>query len=657
MHSYRARLTAALLALIASACSTHPGSSDAGPKDAGVDAGVVDGGIDAGPMCSFAVHQGQGLPCNRDGDCTTGRCYVPLTGGGYCTTTCSPGTSGSCVSGYECISAADRGDNACARSSGTSAPVSPLPFGSPCNQDSDCAGEGALCDTVLNASGLPYSFCTRFCEEGQSRACGECGACVSPPQGGSSECMPTGNGALGTQCDQNSDCGSFYCRGFCTVLCSSGGNVIDCPEGTVCRSIVANGQQFGLCMTNAQLGGTQAGGPCTFDLECASGSTCHISPGADHGTCLAGTNLGTPCTTDNNCASGLVCRPVAPGLRRVGQSPDPDKLVCTHDCLTPCGSSATCVALDLDTNLRLYQDQSGTPQIVTLPSTASDVNPTFGNRWSAFTKSLTAGTYWIEVKAYHQAFGQYVLEISDGVHAEGQTGEAAGGNGTTGTAQTVVVPTSITGSFEGPGDLDYYKFTLGSDATLTVKTARGPGSACLPTSATGQVQWGDACTTDYECASGLCEQSIQVCGETCTRNSECGGVDPAPDAGPVDAGDPADAGDLGDAGPVDGGDAGDQNPTAFDAGPPAPICADFQTHRSCVRANAHAELPTGSDCHYSFECERGYCADYNGSVFCTQTCAGPTARCSVGMNGNQCILQTISPSGEPVSDYACVPTH
>jgi hypothetical protein len=148
-----------------------------------------------------------------------------------------------------------------------------------------------------------------------------------------------------------------------------------------------------------------------------------------------------------------------------------------------------------------------------------------------------------------------------------------------------------------------------------------------------------------------------VCGQTCTLNSDCGGIDPLPDAGPMDAGDP-DAGTATDGGVLaDGGDGGiiDMNPEAYDAGPPMPICADFQTHHSCVKADAHLELPTGSDCHYSFECERGYCADYNGSVFCTQACSGPTAHCGVGMSTNQCTLLTESPSGVPVSDYACVP--
>jgi hypothetical protein len=481
-----------LLAVLAAGCSSHTSGSDAGGKDAGFDAGPMEvdsGPVDAGPMCPFAVHQPQGLPCNRDADCTTGRCYAQLSGGGYCTTPCAAGSSGTCATGYECVSAADRGDNVCALTSGTPPPShAPLAFGSPCNADTDCAGAGAVCDSVLSADGNPYSFCTSFCDKTQSGVCGECGTCADAPQGGSAECRPKGNGALGDQCDQNSDCGTFYCRGFCTILCSSGtGDVIECPEGTVCRSLTSDGQTFGLCLSPAQIGGTQTGGPCTFDLECASGDTCHITPGAEHGTCQPGTGLGANCAMDSDCASGLVCRPIAPGLRHVGQVPENDALACTHDCTTPCGSSATCVALDLDTNLKLFQSQGGNPVQLTLPGSAADTNPTFGNRFSSFTQALSAGTYWVEVKAYHGAFGAYELEVTNG-GAEGQTAEAAGDNGTPATAQTITVPTKISGTFSGPGDLDDYTFTLAADTTVTVRTSRGPASACLPTSMTAQVQ-------------------------------------------------------------------------------------------------------------------------------------------------------------------------
>jgi hypothetical protein len=478
--------------------------------------------------------------------------------------------------------------------------------------------------------------------------CGLCGACVPPQGGGSDQCQPMGDGAIGAMCQSRTDCATFDCRGFCTQLCSSGGQVTPCPTDTICEPVVAGGQEFGLCILESQIGGTPTGGGCTYDFQCASGDTCRIPAGATSGSCEPGATLGAACTLDTDCAGGLVCRDVAPGRRVPNEPPLNDPTECTRDCSTPCGSGNTCVVLDLDTDLQLFW-LPGSGASASLLAENDDINPVFGDRWSSVTQTLPAGTYVVEVNAYSQSFGSYVLEISDGVNAEGQTTQVEPNN-TLDTAQAITVPTKVAGTFLQPGENDYYSFTLSSTATLTIQIEPGPPSACLPNTQVGQIAWGSACTTNYQCASGLCEQALQLCGQPCTENSDCGGVNPPPPDAGSDAGPPS---------PDGGPDAGWVNPEPVDAGPPQPICADFLTHHSCVKAADHDDLTPGAFCYYSFECENGYCADYQGSIFCTQTCTGPGANCGIvvnGMSSNACEQMTVSPSGVPVSDYACVPT-
>ncbi len=607
--------------------------------------------MDAGPACPFTFSYAQGYPCNQDSDCATGRCYfaIPLAGSGsvsgYCTTECLPSDTEDCSNGYLCQAATDRDDNVCALPGPPTLPGNgTLPFGSPCTQDADCAGSGASCGYVDNLDGTIDTFCTSPCDTSSANSCGTCGSCVEPPSGGSDECQPQGGGAIGVTCSRRADCASFDCEGFCTQICSQGGVVTPCPNGSVCQVIITPLEEYGLCVAPSQQGTTATGGPCSFDFECVSGDTCHVPANASSGTCQSGSSLGMACAMDSDCSGGLVCRDVAPGVRTEGQSPAPDTNECTEWCDGGCGAGNSCVALDLDTDLKLFQipADGGTP-VELLDE--GEINTEFGDRWSTLTDPLGPGTYTVQVEAYGLAFGNYVIDFTNGLAAEGQTTQVEPNNSFA-QAQVIQVPTKVIGAFRAPQELDYYTFTLGSPATMTITTSRGVPSACLPDSQVAQTAWGSACTTDYQCASGICEQALQLCGQYCMQNSDCGGVDP-PDGG-------TDAGwFLPDGGVI--------NMEPVDAGPPLPICASFLTYSSCVEADDWGELPAGAECHYSFECTNGYCATLTGPGlgFCTQTCAGPGANCGIvvnGMSSNMCVQMTVSPSGVPVSDYACVPS-
>jgi hypothetical protein len=419
-----------------------------------------------------------------------------------------------------------------------------------------------------------------------------------------------------------------------------------CPGNTQCEPINESPSLLALCVNPAQIGGTATGGPCTYDFECASGDTCHIAAGAGAGTCQAGSALGATCTTSADCAGNLSCLEVALGPPNTQISDDLN--VCTQPCATSadCGSSATCVAIDFDTNLNIWNSSDAGPALF---GGNDDVNPNFGDRFSAVSQQqLPAGMYWLQVSAYGQAQGNYVLSVTNGTSATGTTAEQQGAHGSFAQAQTITVPVTVDGSFSAPGENDYYSFTLGAPARLTIAVTRGGPSLCLPNSAVGQVPWGSACSTDWQCASDLCEEVLQTCGQPCTKNSDCGGID-VPDAGPNDGGYYYDAGPP-DAGPFDAGPA--------DAGL-FPICADFQTHHSCVMPGSYGQLPVGDPCDYSFQCAAGYCADFCGAIFCTQPCHALGDNCGIvvgGMSQNECAPIQTSPSGVAVTDFACVST-
>jgi len=230
--------------------------------------------------CNYGSLQPVGGPCTTDADCASGICWDELNmglPGGYCVDECreeggcwdpanicvsykddslcvkkcSPGESGGCRDGYECL-ALSEGNGACWPK---------------CTADSQCSVVGR-CD-------LDSGFCS--CPLGQHV---EAGACVYD------DCEYLGCANLNRNCDPTGGC-----SGACAVC-------TDCVPGTEPSS-----------GDRCQLIGAAWGGPCEVDADCPGSGT----PGEDTycdksstgGFCiqLGGPDYvadGQPCTGDPN---------------------------------------------------------------------------------------------------------------------------------------------------------------------------------------------------------------------------------------------------------------------------------------------------------------------------------------------------------------------
>lgn len=167
----------------------------------------------------------------------------------------------------------------------------------PCQADTDCVGEGAVCKR--DADGYPQGMCTVACTD--RTPCDRFGSyhhCVIPAGEESGFCEP--------RCLNGLDCGrlGYTCRG---------GND---PTGGLC---------FGVCTADDQ---------CSTGLECDLPTGKCIEPGTAPTT---GAAIGAACTTDSGCRSGI-CR------EESGANDEPTGWVggtCIGNCVLPAGYNNT----------------------------------------------------------------------------------------------------------------------------------------------------------------------------------------------------------------------------------------------------------------------------------------------------------------------------
>ena len=211
-------------------------------------------------------------------------------------------------------------------------PPPPTLYG-PCNADSDCPGDGAVCRR--NVDGWPGGYCTVPCTD------------RTPCDDGFSynHCLAdgTGHSFCERRCENGIDCSrnGYTCEGTyppaggrCIAVCTSDA---DCGTGAMCQ------HETGKCVATgtAPPSGADVGGPCATNTECSSGlctpemvgtaitgnvhgncfANCILPPGYNPSTTFSGADL-----PQGSCQANQVCIP-AGSATAMG-----DLGVCLHAC-------------------------------------------------------------------------------------------------------------------------------------------------------------------------------------------------------------------------------------------------------------------------------------------------------------------------------------
>lgn len=296
------------------------------------------------PPASICV-SGQCIPgCSQVGgyqcasanacDATTGRCLspspaptgigMPVPGGSTSTTLCTSDAScqppaticnlpaGTCVAGCQ-VSGCPAGQTCSAATgrcqTGGSTPPGTTPSGT--GMSSTGAPLNAMCTRNADCSS---SVCFDFGTTIGKRCVSSCGTSADCPQSftcydeaGAKMCVsaqlfntPSAfGGAAGGSCTRGLDCHSDFCQGgVCVEVCTDSAQ---CGGGRSCKwTSYAQDQYVSSCVASS--GGTQGGGRCQVDADCASG------------VCYGSGSCGTLCSSSRDCTAGDVCAPVNYGV-------------------------------------------------------------------------------------------------------------------------------------------------------------------------------------------------------------------------------------------------------------------------------------------------------------------------------------------------------
>jgi hypothetical protein len=283
-------LFVAICMLAACATSERRVSDDGGVTD---DSGSGSD-IDAPPGALVV-----GGACTSDADCGDGQCMTEADAGnpgGMCSKACDEDDASSCPTGSACIA------GVCEDS---------------CATETDCRA-GYSCFDV----GLAAGVCMPDCESNTD--CGGTGVCNTY----SGYCEPVGAKAKdGAACGADADCESGWCLaesstgrpgGFCVSACEPGSGF--CPDSGYCEdeSTTPGGPAFAYCLdTCATSADCRAGYSCyewtdtvgacwpncTADAQCPDSGTCNEYSGFCETP--SGAADGAACSTNADCASGL----------------------------------------------------------------------------------------------------------------------------------------------------------------------------------------------------------------------------------------------------------------------------------------------------------------------------------------------------------------
>ncbi len=286
-----------------------------------------------GVCCSTATCA-LGLTCAANGK---GTCSKPLGASCSLATDCG---SGFCADGVCCNAACNGSCESCSLT-GYAGSCTPVPSGGDAKHGT-CPGTGSCrskCDGTTRAScgalpGVSTACAGTSCTDGKLTGTSYCdglGACATPAP---STCTPYKCGstsACGLSCSTTADCGAGYA---CNAnKCETTGALgTFCDEPTQCKS--------NKCVAAVSPGKTVC---CSVD-SCPAGTFCGEAGTAGAGTCVA--RGGSACTDPNQCANGFCIDGVCCDAACGGQCQACDVPSALGKCVAvsgaPHGSRATC---------------------------------------------------------------------------------------------------------------------------------------------------------------------------------------------------------------------------------------------------------------------------------------------------------------------------
>ena len=485
-----------------------------------------------GPASGFCVAPGPGaggVDCELREDCASWFC-----GAGRCLSTCADGgcpAETTCLALHTqsvCIPAGDGADEAA------------------CAQGADCASgvcRGGRCTVSCAVGGdcpndrvcLLYEalgLCERRCAD--SGDCGETGICAAT--GGRRLCETRGDGAAGAMCDRDRGCASGHCAaGECAAPCDP-----DCPLGTACVRDISGaacraagaGAAGSACVAGDQCesgvcGGGRCGRDCESDAECAEGARC--ASFANGRFCFPRCERSADCEAVAWCSlafeGGPICfwRGAVEDGERCARDSDCESGRC-HDgrCLPEC-PDGVCPAgrrcVDFGTG-----DWCVTPPLPALAACdraddcAEGLTCTGGRCTPSCAESCPAGTTCVDGACHPSCVdGGDCRPGRRCNRTDGVDGYCAAPGGLDVAAQCGRSAECASGlCFGGRCRPPCEAGCAGGDACLRLRD----DAWCVPA---GESDPGARCTTDRECASGLCigRRCAVPCDAGCPAGLEC----------------------------------------------------------------------------------------------------------------------------------------
>jgi len=283
---------------------------------------------DSGP-----VQPGQGelgATCGGDADCKSPTFCLKTGDGNWCTQWCDAQAQ-DCPAGFGCYVVEGSDDGVCASI------ASSVDFGGYCFSDLECKS-GLFCLEWWSGP-----LCTKECSDVDGgTGCPAAYTCYPSPQapGGLGACIPgsVNKKDTGQACSISSECKSGMCfpspgttAKYCREKCEPGSTT--CPGGTKCVGLP--GDMTGLkggCLPFSILPEKADGASCEGNWQCAS-SYCYFDAEVGKATCRRLCDLGA-----DDCPEGTACLEVGPdqGACLPAIEPQPEGSACLHhhECTT-----------------------------------------------------------------------------------------------------------------------------------------------------------------------------------------------------------------------------------------------------------------------------------------------------------------------------------
>ncbi len=382
----------------------------------------------------------------------------------------------------------------------------------PCARNSECP-IGYYCSESKGQCVKNCVDATRDCDPGE--ICNINGQCVSSSDDGGA---PDGNAIDSPAPNDTSTQDNFVSDTSTEDVIVTGSKIeldlcaqdADCKTGLICRALYRGGPTrcAPTCTQNAQC---RSGARCLTlgnDTYCADadvGKTCSASTDCNYGCLTPGSYCTTTCLSGSDCPNGFGCATVGNNGKLCVRAEE------------YCGQTNNCT-LDCDT--------SGLVDSCTLPCTSSADCPQRASILSPWTCStycerpsdvygpLAQGT---TVSWACNAQNQEVNLCSDAQHVDFVT-------------NTIPAPATLTcpvsQSVDGATDdicVDTCRYSgacsYGYECSGVGDITNTRVGLCTPSHGSGEV--GASCTTDGDCAFGLCDLTNNVCSRDCSPDGIC----------------------------------------------------------------------------------------------------------------------------------------